>query len=625
MNESVENYWTFLDKMPETEIVASIRGYSSTGMELIASLKASPLVSLGTCSIDFNAAKWDLTSITTSNVPPSHLKMTFKDTALDDAIKLFLICSIVWRKAKVQSLMGLAKRVRKFLNDNDICFDGIVLLTANDVLDMLDAKRVETSVSNAKAYADNLYSFLEFFDRMLYRLSEYGFLAAMEAYSRKCATLTRAAEGYPMVPAAYFDPLITTCMTAMRDDEELIDFRITAAALLLISQTGLRNSHFLGTKVGALHISKGVAGKPDIVYMDYGDSKGSHENNVEIKAHTMINDIALEAYLWLEENCRPNRNACGVDTLVVYPKQKARYCICSSFLARAKRFILFHHDVIPCINSQNEFADLSVVTVDEILKGYSDGFCRRENLKPDDAVVYPVIHSLRVTVATKLQEQGVDLHYIRKHMNQLSEDVTAGYIRSNSQIEKANSDLVYRTIFEDGAKLIGQHADEFLSKVNATLSSLDAHVSESIDEIVGSASKHFPLRSKLGGVCIRCGNVAPCSVSDSTDEILCAFGVCPNQCYLYFMASDTLATVRNRMRLVDENIAKGQLKAARNELRKAQNTIGSVLIPELDSLKEQLASLGADRVLDRFPNLQEIVENEMMIDVEVKEWQQTTI
>ena len=138
--------------------------------------------------------------------------------------------------------------------------------------------------------------------------------------------------------------------------------------------------------------------------------------------------------------------------------------------------------------------------------------------------------------------------------------------------------------------------------------------------IVDAASERYPLRRKVGGVCIRCGNIVPCSSASETDAIFCAFGVCPNQCSMYFMADEALASAEAHMALVEENLKRGHVKAAANELRKAQNVVHDVLLPQLDGLDEQLEKLGRDGVLGRFPGLEGIIESEPEIKERIDEW-----
>ena len=210
-------------------------------------------------------------------------------------------------------------------------------------------------------------------------------------------------------------------------------------------------------------------------------------------------------------------------------------------------------------------------------------------------------------------------------MSHIDERITAGYIRSDREIEKQNSDLVYRTVLADGAEMLGPHGSEFMDKVNAYIETLPEHVKSNMDEVVKAAAKQYPLRRKVGGVCIRCGKIVPCKRNDETDQIYCAFGVCPNQCCLYFMAADCLDTVRSHIELVDANIERNHTKAARNELRKAQNVIRDCLVPELDSLDQQLGKLGRDGVIERFPDLEELVDNIDDVRKETEQWLIRTI
>ena len=74
------------------------------------------------------------------------------------------------------------------------------------------------------------------------------------------------------------------------------------------------------------------------------------------------------------------------------------------------------------------------------------------------------------------------------------------------------------------------------------------------------------------------------------------------------------------MALVEENLERGHVKAAANELRKAQNVVHDVLLPQLDGLDEQLEKLGRDGVLGRFPGLEGIIESEPEIKERIDGW-----
>ncbi len=87
---------------------------------------------------------------------------------------------------------------------------------------------------------------------------------------------------------------------------------------------------------------------------------------------------------------------------------------------------------------------------------------------------------------------------------------------------------------------------------------------------------------------MRCGNVIPCKLAASTDDIYCAFRACPNQCRVFFMLLESLGASRLHMALMAANLGAGHAKAAVNELRKAQNVVRDAVLPELEELGRQI-------------------------------------
>ena len=89
---------------------------------------------------------------------------------------------------------------------------------------------------------------------------------------------------------------------------------------------------------------------------------------------------------------------------------------------------------------------------------------------------------------------------------------------------------------------------------------------------------------------------------------------------MYFMAGETLSSADNHMRLVDWNLEHGHVKAAANELRKAQNVLKERLVPEMEGLAEQIMLHGRAHVLKRFPDLADIVDNMDEINERTQVW-----
>lgn len=86
------------------------------------------------------------------------------------------------------------------------------------------------------------------------------------------------------------------------------------------------------------------------------------------------------------------------------------------------------------------------------------------------------------------------------------------------------------------------------------------------------------------------------------------------------MAAETCQDLEENERLVEANLANGQTKAARHELLKLQRGARSILAPELDELKKEMAERGRDEVLGDHPELAEVVERLDEIEERMGRW-----
>ena len=598
------------------------------GDELVAALKAEPTVSFGDLSIDFNDDLWDFTGITDANVPKHRLKIGFSDTPMKDAIKLYALTRTLWERVKVQSLHIEVASLEELVRDLGLEPGNIRLLGVDRVRTLAGSLRKKLSAASLACKLRALRLFLELYERMWGRLVDKEVLGFLEEAIRVCNAIALEAEGWSAIPAGYLRPLMDSARIVMASEEADIRSRITAAVVILLERLGFRIHECLALEAGAIEVLPGPCGMPDIAQLSFRTWKGARGNGTTKTGKTVVDALSLEAYLTLEKICEPYRRKIGVSTLVVFPRQKGTFYSADNFRESFRRFLLEHGDSIPCLNTQDSFPELQTAAVADVICGYTKKKQvekRREKLarsgfREDDVIVYPVFHSFRVSFATRLYESGLDFQVIAKLMNQVSEDMAASYVRSDKRIEREYSSVVYQAMLEDDARLLGSHADEFAAKVADYTSKIRGEVCSGIDEIVDACAEHYPLRRKVGGVCIRCGNVVECPSNSTTDHIFCAFGVCPNQCHIFFMADVQLGIVREHIALVEENARRGHARAAENELRKARNVLEGMLLPELSELDRQLELHGAEHVLERHPQLAEIVENRDKVNEEVEKW-----
>lgn len=527
----------------------------------------------------------------------------------------------------MQSLKANIGHLEEWVRELGLKPGNVRLLGSDDIKGRIGSLRRRLCASSLGCKASALSSFLGLYEKLWGRLADREVIEFLEETAAACATIAREAEGWPAIPEEYLRPLMGTARSIMADAGAEDRDRITAAAIVLLERLGLRIGECLALEAASIEVVSGPCNMPDIAQLSFRTWKGARGNGAYTISKTIIDSLSLEAYLALESVCEPRRKELGISTLIVYPNQRSTFCANSSFARLFHLLLLKNRAVIPCINTQGFFSELQAMPVVNAVSNYDkrttsnlqakvDEF----GLKESDVFVYPVFHSFRVTFATRLYEGGYDFDVIAKLMNQVSPDMAASYVRSNKRIEREYSSAVYQAMLEDGACLLGSHADEFATKVADYTAKLKGDVCSGIDEIIDACAEHYPLRRKVGGVCIRCGNVVECPSNSPTDQVFCAFGICANQCHIYFMADVQLEIVREHMALTEENVRRHHSKAVANELKKAKNVLEGMLLPELAELDRQLELHGTEHVLKRHPQLREIIEHRDNIDREVKKW-----
>lgn len=598
------------------------------GDELIASLKADPVVSFGNLAIDFNSDFWDFTEITSANINESLLKISFSDGPLKEMLKLYVLTQTLWEEAKVQTLKRNVFYVEEWSRMIGLAPSGIRLLDADEVEKCIAFSRQRVSASYLGNKASAFQTFLRFYEKLWGSLLNREVLGLLEETVRICGAIASEVEGWPAIPADYLRPLMDTARSVMADEGAGDADRITAATIVLLERLGFRIGECLALESGAIEVLPGPCGMADIAQLTFKTWKGARGNGAFITGKTAVDALSLEAYLTLERVCEPYRSKLGVSSLIVYPRQRKVYYPKDSFGRTLHLFLVKNKASIPCLNTEDSFPELQAMPAivaaahgDRLSGKRRQAKMREFGLTEGDTLVYPVPHSFRVSFATRLYESGLDFQVIAKLMNQVSPDMAASYVRSDKRIEREYSGIVYQAMLEDDARLLGSHADEFAAKVADYTSKLRGEVCGGIDEIIDACAEHYPLRRKVGGVCIRCGNVVECPSNSTTDHIFCAFSVCGNQCHIFFMADVQLEIVREHIALVEENARCGHARAAENELRKARNVLEGMLLPELAELDRQLKLHGAEHVLERHPQLAEIVENRDKVAEEVEKWQ----
>lgn len=601
--------------------------YHKTPKErIVETLKRVNKLPFEEVDINFNDDFWDFSNVIEFKTSTNYSFYFDKLNFYKDIAKVFVFDEILKSNSKIRTISCDFMFVRKFLiHLESLGYSIYHSVPKNVFVDYFDDYKKKVKYNTYESNKSKIKYFTNYYEKYINKMNDPSIIKFLKKTNRSKIKSLINANKTPEVPVEYFSIFLDGCKKIMRDEKADKEDRKVAAALIMFSQIGFRTSEFLSLKVDSIKTSYSPEGKDPLYYLDFYTTKSvSGDNGYEI-AHTFLNELSYEAYQTLVDLCRRRRDELGIDTLFVTKFQKGNVYSVPSFTGKYNMFLLRNWKTLNNLNINDTYEDLSSFQIRDILKVDKDGRYNfsldSENLKSlklDDYISYPTITQFRVSVCTNLARHKVPIKYIKDHMNHLTEDMTDYYVRPAKDLEKDYSETIYTSIYKEGAKLLGNNADVFVEKINDFIEENNLNIHENFEQAIEIISDNFPLRSKVGGMCIRCGEVIPCASNNSTDEIYCAFGMCGNHCHMYFMADISYEEYLKQIKVINYNEEKGHLKACQKETNKLNYFIKNTLLPELENLKVQIDKHGENYVINQHPQLVDIVNDyaEIMKDVE---------
>lgn len=577
-------------------------------------------------SIKFSHNTWDFSPIL--NIPKMG-SMCFKfdeKSSYCDYLKMYVLNDILKKKTKIRTLKAKYSEIIRFIKYAETRgykeFSLIPKIVYKDYYATF-TYTYNTFCSNRS----KLMFFVEFYEANFNTLIDTSIKKYLTEINTSKVKSIKEANKTPEIPIDYLNSFIANCKDIMYDKTASETDRITSAIMILYSQIGFRASELLGVKINSIKEEYSPDIKEPLRYLTFISYKNSDGDNGGTLAHTYINNLSYEAYTMLTSLCDEYRTNLGVDTLIVTKFQQNTFYNSKSLYQRFRMFMLLNNKIFKCININEIYPELKSYTIESILKEDEDGYLNIDissdslnHISMNDKLVIPTIHQFRVSVCTSLYRQGVPLNYIKKHMNHLTEDMTSYYIRPEKDLEKKYSESIYSAIIKGDSKLLGSHSKDFIDKVNNFIENLDINIQTDVNKVIELVANKYPLRTKVGGICIRCGDVIPCPSNDSSDSIYCAFGMCSNHCHMFFMADISYEEYLKHKYIIKYNKDNGFKKAYQKELNKLIYVIENSLLPELDELKNEIQRKGYEEIKIKYPQLSYIIDNYNEIYNEVISW-----
>lgn len=597
--------------------------------QILETFKRIDKLPFSNLDIRFSDEIWDFSQ--TTDLPVSRNKLVFSfdnASAYSEQVKMYVLDGILKKDTKIRVLQNKTVNIMRFLKVfEDEGYKRFSRVPKTAFKRLFESLEDSCSYNTICAYKGFLLMFSDFYERNFEELTDKSIRKFLQDRNTAKLNDIKHANKTPEVPIEYFPVFLDAVKDIMRDESEDPEDRITAATIVLYSQIGFRTAELFTVKTGAIHSVYSPDKDKPLYYMDFISFKHGKGESGGTIAHTYVNSLSREAYNLLEELCRKYRNNLGVDTLLVTKFQKNATTTNQQYSTRYRKFVMRHWKELQCLNIGDDYEGLSFFEVGTFFQPDKDGYYTYDknadwakDLQMDDRIYYPTIRQFRVSVCTSLYRQQIPLHYIRKHMNHLSEDMAAYYIRPQKNLEKEYSETIYRAVFKDGSKMLGPNGDAFVQKINEFIEQNHMNIQDDMEGVIQAVAKKFPLRSKVGGMCIRCGEVIPCASNNSTDVIYCAFGMCPNHCHMFFMADISYEEYLQNRDTAQYNKDNGYKKAYQKELNKLKYIIEHSLMPELTMLEDELDRHGEEDILEKYPQLTYIVNHLDSIKQEVQTW-----
>ena len=104
------------------------------------------------------------------------------------------------------------------------------------------------------------------------------------------------------------------------------------------------------------------------------------------------------------------------------------------------------------------------------------------------------------------------------------------------------------------------------------------------------------------------------------NEIMCALDLCPNTYYIYHDLDRTLFEFEQHLETIRINKAHELESEAWKELHTMQQFLRRVVEPQIMSLEKSIAREGAVTVMEKHPNLVDVISNLELIKKDIEKW-----
>lgn len=554
---------------------------------------------------DFRDNFWDLTSLCIPGKNKRSFKFNFNDITAEYRIisKLYVLYSIHITSIYDTSIYSDLHIIRRFC---EICahtdvnnIEEIDIHIINSYFCDIGHLNYRTIVKH-KSSLKKFLTFVQAYHNITYDNEIFDYLNDMDQ-----AKLKRIVENNKrkLLPSPFVIRLSNHIYDKLITDGLDYEDRVYYSILYILIQTGIRPSEAMILEKNCIE-EKVIDETKQLYYFTYRSTKNNSSG-----------------YQYCQS--KGNKN------LYVIIDRLKNYCTDNNLFSITPNYLKLSSTLKSiCLNNLNEF---ELINSNNAAMFDSNNKCssllskskiKQMNLSPDDNISLPLLSQFRVYFASEMRARGINDILISKMLNHKDEKMFGYYVRNPNAIQediKFSEDTV-SMIIEDNYKILGPKANDYMDKINDFIEKGNVKANYSIDDIKNDVLNNMPIRKKYGGFCIKSAVGRPCEFDHLTNEFYCAYGMCPNQCHMFYHLDYYYNQFREGVTAYLHNKSLEYERMVEKELYKIQYNINHRIIPEIEELEKMINKIGITEILEKHSSLDYVIKNLDEIKTEIEIW-----
>lgn len=403
-----------------------------------------------------------------------------------------------------------------------------------------------------------------------------------------------------LLPYEFMHSLCDLLFELFKNEEDPFNKRVIGL-LCIATQSGLRPNELLNLETDCIE-RETVDGMP-VTKLRYRATK-QRRGNGAVPVRTIANQKVVETVSEMLKVCDQEDKVFsnGMDVFT---------------LNDALKYIVYHHA-------------RSLHCITDTPSPYFNGKPKEINVDGITQYInFPQIKQFRVYLASEYSRRGYDAYTIAKMLGHTDPKMLNYYERpatNHIQEDPVYTDTVLHDIVGNDLKILGPKGDIYQTRIRKFVEKDKFNV-QPIDTAVNEIAAEMPIRQIPGGLCITPSINHPCELDNgkNADKLLCAYGLCKNQCHLYFHCAYHYNQFLTAIAVIRHNKKAGFKQQTEKEFNKLQTILKTLLIPELQQLQVQIEKQGSDAVAQQHPELQNIILDYDNVWKEVNLWANGTL